>query len=59
VQKNDLSDIEAILTSQAMTLNAMFGDLSRRSATNLASGSYFDAGERYFKMAMKARTNAE
>ena len=55
VHKNDLSDIEAVLTSQAVTLNAIFGDLSRRSALNLGNGSYFDAGERYFRMAMKAQ----
>jgi hypothetical protein len=46
---------EAMLTSQAMTLNAMFADLSRRSAINLSDGSYFNAGERYFKMAMRAQ----
>jgi hypothetical protein len=55
VQKNDMADVEAMLTSQAMALNAMFGDLSRRSAANLNDGSYFDAGERYFKMALKAQ----
>ncbi len=54
VQKNDMTDVEAMLTSQAMALNAMFGDLSRRSGGQF-EGSYFEAGERYFKMAMKAQ----
>jgi hypothetical protein len=54
VQKNDMTDVEAMLTSQAMALNAMFGDLSRRSAGQFDS-SYFEAGERYLKMAMKAQ----
>ncbi len=54
VQKNDMTDVEAMLTSQAMALNAMFGELSCRSAGNF-DGSYFEAGERYFKMAMKAQ----
>lgn len=55
VHKDDMSDVEAMLTSQAMVLNAIFGDLSRRSALNLGNGTYFEAGERYFKMAMKAQ----
>ena len=33
----------------------MFGDLTRRSAINMADGRYFEGAERYFKMAMKAQ----
>ncbi|QIG46815.1 hypothetical protein G5V57_03055 [Nordella sp. HKS 07] len=55
VHNNDMRDVEAMLVTQAMTLNAMFADLSRRSAINLNS-NYLEAGERYLKMAMKAQS---
>jgi hypothetical protein len=55
VHDNNMKDVEAMLVTQAMTLNVMFADLSRRSVINLGDGSYFNAGERYFKMAMKAQ----
>lgn len=55
VNANDLTDVEAILTSQAIALNMMFGELTRRSAANMAEGAYFEAAQRYFAMAMKAQ----
>jgi hypothetical protein len=55
VHNGSMKDVEAMLVTQAMSLNSMFADLSRRSAINLSNGSYFEAGERYFKMAMKAQ----
>jgi hypothetical protein len=55
VHNENMKDVEAILVTQAMTLNVMFADLSRRSVINLNDGSYFEGGERYFKMAMKAQ----
>ena len=54
VKSGDMRDVEAILVSQATVLNGLFADLVRRSATNY-SGQYFEAGERYLKMAYKAQ----
>lgn len=54
VKNGDLRDIEAMLVSQATVLNGLFADLVRRSAANY-SGQYFEAGERYLKMAYKAQ----
>ena len=55
VNANDMAQVEATLMSQAITLNAMFGELARRSAVNMANGNYFEATQRYFAMAMKAQ----
>jgi hypothetical protein len=52
VKGGDMRDVEATLVSQATVLNALFADLMGRSSLNL--GSYFDAGERYLKLAFKA-----
>lgn len=54
VKTGDMRDVEAILVSQATVLNGLFTDLVRRSAANY-SGNYFEAGERYLKMAYKAQ----
>lgn len=40
--------------SQATVLNGLFSDLVRRSSVNLG-GNYFEAGERYLKLAYKAQ----
>jgi hypothetical protein len=53
VNANNMQDVEATLMSQAMTLNIMFGDLSRRAALNM--GQYVETSERYMRMAMKAQ----
>ena len=53
VNANDMVQVEAILMSQAITLNAMFGEMTRRSALNL--GEHLEASQRYFGMAMKAQ----
>ena len=53
VKGGDMRDVEATLVSQATVLNALFADLVRRSSLNL--GNYFDAGERYLKLAFKAQ----
>ncbi|WP_421695013.1 hypothetical protein [Aestuariivirga sp.] len=57
VKKGDMRDVEAILVSQATVLNGLFADLLRRSSINFG-GSYFDAGERYLKLAFKAQNQA-
>lgn len=54
VKDGDMRDVEAMLVSQATVLNGLFADLVRRSSINLGS-SYFDAGERYLKLAYKAQ----
>jgi hypothetical protein len=50
----DLSAAVTMLSSQAVALNAMFGELARRSALNM--GEYIDASERYMRLALKAQT---
>lgn len=49
----DLSAAVTMLSSQAAALNAMFGELARRSALNM--GEYLDASERYMRLALKAQ----
>lgn len=49
----DLSAAVTMLSSQAVALNAMFGELARRSALNM--GEYIDASERYMRLALKAQ----
>lgn len=49
----DLSAAVTMLSSQAVALNAMFGELARRSALNM--GEYIEACERYMRLALKAQ----
>lgn len=49
----DLSSAITMLSSQAAALNAIFGELARRSALNM--GEYLDASERYMRLALKAQ----
>ncbi|RTL22975.1 MAG: hypothetical protein EKK52_04875 [Burkholderiales bacterium] len=49
----DLSAAVTMLSSQAVALNAMFGELARRSALNM--GEYIDASERYMRLALKVQ----
>jgi hypothetical protein len=49
----DLSAAVTMLSSQAVALNAMFGELARRSALNM--GEYIEASERYMRLALKAQ----
>lgn len=53
VRKGDLSGPEAMLVSQAHSLNAIFSELTRRSALNM--GEYIEASEKYMKLALKAQ----
>jgi len=53
VHAGDLSSAETMLMSQAIALNAIFGDLARRSGLNM--GEYLDASERYMRLALKAQ----
>lgn len=52
-QGGDLAGAEAMLAAQAAALNAIFGEMARRSALNM--GQYLDAAERYMRLALKAQ----
>jgi hypothetical protein len=55
VHSGDLSRAESMLVSQAHTLEEVFSAFVRRAQVNFA-GSYFDAGERYMRLALKAQS---
>ncbi len=50
----DLKHAEALLTAQAVTLDAIFNEMARRAALNM--GKYMDATERYMRLALKAQS---
>ena len=52
--KGDLSLASRIYTSQALSLDALFTDLARRSGNNM--GQYPDAADRYMRLALKAQS---
>lgn len=56
VEKGDLSLASELLTAQALTLDAMFTELARRSALNM--GDYINASETYARLALKAQANS-
>ena len=53
VQAGDLRAGEALLTGQAVALNAIFTELARRSALNM--GEHLGAAESYMRLALKAQ----
>lgn len=53
VQAGDLRAGEALLTGQAVALNAIFTELARRSALNM--GEHMGAAESYMRLALKAQ----
>ncbi|MFO0705268.1 MAG: hypothetical protein U0412_00285, partial [Nitrospira sp.] len=55
-EAGDLALASRLLVSQALTLDAMFTELSRRAAINMAE--YIDAAERYGRLALKAQANS-
>lgn len=56
LEANDLSDVEAMLLTQGLTLNVMFHDLTARMARNLhGGGEYRAAMECYLKLAFRAQ----
>ena len=61
VKAGDLSGVEAVLASQVVALNTIFGELARRAAMNM--GEYLDATDKYLRLALRAqsqcRTTAE
>jgi len=54
-EKGDLALASRMLSAQAHSLDCMFTEFARRAALNM--GEYFDASERYARLAMKAQTN--
>ena len=53
VETGDLSELEATLTAQAATLDAVFNEMARRAFMNL--GQHLDATEKYMRLALKAQ----
>lgn len=51
--KGDLSLASRMFTSQAISLDALFTDMARRSGNNM--GHYPDAADRYMRLALKAQ----
>lgn len=54
IQSGDMSRTEAMLASQAHTLDALFSNLARRAAANMGGG-YLDAATTYMKLALRAQ----
>ena len=53
INAGNLKDAEALLMSQALALNTIFGELARRAALNM--GEYLDATDKYMRLALKAQ----
>ncbi len=53
IKTGDMSDVEATLIAQAVTLNAVFNELARRAALNM--GAHLTATETYLRLAFKAQ----
>ena len=53
--KGDLSLASRIYTSQAISLDALFTEMARRSGNNM--GKYPDAADRYMRLALKAQAS--
>ena len=54
VNRGDMRDHEAMLTAQAVALNAIFSEFARRAALNM--GEHIGATETYARLAMKAQS---
>ncbi|MBC7787416.1 MAG: hypothetical protein H7Z18_08265 [Methylophilaceae bacterium] len=54
VNAGDLNEMEATLTSQTVSLNAIFNELARRAALNI--GTHMQATEGYMRLALKAQS---
>lgn len=54
VQAGDLRAGEALLTGQAVALNAIFSEMARRAAVNM--GEHLGATETYMRLALKAQS---
>lgn len=54
VNGGDLTELEATLTAQAVTLDTMFNELARRASLNM--GEHLSAAETYMRLALKAQS---
>lgn len=54
VNAGDLNALEATLTAQTVTLDAIFNEMARRAALNM--GEYINAAETYMRLALKAQS---
>jgi len=54
VAAGDMSGIEATMTAQVVSMDALFSALALKAQSNFGAG-YFDAGERYMRLAFKAQ----
>lgn len=54
-EAGDIAMVSQVLAAQALTLDAMFAELARRTAMN--AGDYINAAERYGRLALKAQSN--
>ena len=55
VRSGDLSGPEAILTAQAIALDAIFNEMARRASLNL--GEHLQATDTYMRLAMRAQSH--
>ena len=53
VHRGNLQEFETMLVARATASNAIFGELTRRSALNM--GEYLDAADRYSGLALKTQ----
>lgn len=53
IKAGDLSDLEATLAAQVVTLDTIFNELARRAGLNM--GQYMSAAETYMRLALKAQ----
>ena len=54
VNLGNLTELEATLTAQTVSLDAMFNELARRAAVNM--GTHMQATESYMRLALKAQS---
>jgi urease beta subunit len=56
INDGSLKDAEALLISQALALNTIFGELARRAALNM--GEHLAATDTYLRLALKAQSQS-
>jgi hypothetical protein len=54
VAAGDMSGIEATMTAQVVSMDALFSELAMKAQSNISAG-YLDAGETYMRLAFKAQ----
>jgi len=56
IQGGNLAEVEALLTAQAVSLDAIYTALARRALMNM--GEYMGAAETYLRLALKAQSQS-